>query len=63
MSIHIKQMNLLQNIPPPVPTFTISTDPPLIMLNKGEGELFAGIENTVGTVFKIHRIEDVGENV
>ena len=47
MSIHYKQLNLLQNIPSPAPSFGVTTDTPVILLNKGEGELFAGIENKV----------------
>jgi len=45
MSLHMKQLNLLQNIPLPTPAFTVTTEEPVIILNKGEGELYAGIEN------------------
>ena len=49
MSLHMKQLNLLQNIPLPAPAFTVTTEEPVIILNKGEGELYAGIENKVCT--------------
>jgi len=45
LSIHVKQLNLLQNLASPNPSYTVSTEPPVILLNKGEGQLFAGREN------------------
>lgn len=47
MSILVKQLNLLQNLPAPAPSFTVATEPPVILLTKAEGELYAGIQNKV----------------
>ena len=42
-----RQLNLLENLTAPVPTFTVAKEDPVILLNKGEGELFAGKINKV----------------
>ena len=47
MSLQLKQLNLLENLPLPASSFAVTTEQPVILLNKGEGELFAGIENKV----------------
>jgi len=42
---------MLQNIPYPAPSFTVAREDPVILLTKGEGELFSGVENKVAIIY------------
>ena len=51
MRICWRQLNLLENLASPAPSFIVASEEPVILLNKGEEELYAGKSNKVSLSF------------
>ena len=52
MRICWRQLNLLENLVSPLPSFIVDSEEPVILLNKGEEELYAGKSNKVCIYFE-----------